>query len=116
MATTIPDRDWTALARTAAAGGFAAIALFAVLVFGVQWTPRSASELTFSLAALPFSLGLIGWATVLLSGNAIEGFSRQFNVSRTWNKEGGRDAMARLIAVGAGAMVGASLAGAPYGV
>lgn len=111
-----PTRDWTALAQTAIIGGVAAILLFAALVYALAWTPRSASELTFSLAALPFALGLIGWSTVLLSGNALEGFSREFNISQTWTKRGGRNAMARLIAVGAGGMVGASLAGAPYGV
>ncbi|MFB6072525.1 MAG: hypothetical protein ABEJ88_06110 [Halobacterium sp.] len=108
-------RDWGLLARAAGAGALAAAALFYALVFA-GWPPREASQLAFPLAALPFSVGLLGWSTVLMSGDALEGFSREFGVSESWTVESGRQAMALLVAFGLGGMVGAALAGAPYGV
>ena len=86
-------RDWNALARTALAGAVAAAALFgAFVIAGVP--PQRASELAFSLSGLPFSVGLIGWSTVLLSGDAIERFSRDLGMSERWTTSGGRRAMA----------------------
>lgn len=108
------SRNWALIARVAVGGGVAAATLFAVLVVA-GWRPRAASELAFSLSGLVFSVGLIGWSTVLLSGDAIEGFSRQVGVSRSWTAAGGRQAMAVLTMFGAGGMVGASLAAAPFG-
>nr|WP_276272237.1 hypothetical protein [Halomicroarcula sp. GDY20] len=80
------------------------------------WSPRDASELVFPLAALPFSLGLIGWSTVLLSGRAIETFSTELGISEGWTVEGGRQGTALLTLFGLGGMVGAAVAGAPFGV
>ncbi|WP_432277255.1 DUF7268 family protein [Halobacterium salinarum] len=67
-------------------------------------------------ATYPFAVGLMGWSGVLLSGDAVEGFSRELGASDTWTAESGRQAMALVIAFGAGGMVGAAIAGAPYGV
>jgi hypothetical protein len=108
-------RDWGLLARTSLGGAVAAATLFyALLVAG--WTPYRSSELAFSLAALVFALGLTAWSGVIMSGEALEGFSRQFGISDTWTAESGRQAMAFLIAFGGGGMVGAALAATPYGV
>jgi hypothetical protein len=109
-------RDWGLFVRAAGYGAAAAFALFYVLHLGVGVTPRQASEVTFPLAALPFSVGLIGWSGVLMSGDAIEGFSKELGISENWTAESGRQAMALLTAFGLGGMVGAAIAGAPYGV
>lgn len=109
-------RDWGLFARTAGYGALAAFALFYVLHLGVGVTPRQASRVAFPLAALPFSVGLLGWSSVLMSGDAIEGFSKELGISEGWTAESGRQAMALLIAFGLGGMVGAAVAGAPYGV
>ncbi|WP_232687031.1 DUF7268 family protein [Halobacterium zhouii] len=109
-------RDWGLFARAAAAGAVAAFALFYALVLFAAFTPRAASEIAFPLAALPFSLGLLGWPAVLMSGDALERFSTEIGVSEGWTAEGGRQAMALLTWFGAGGMVGAAVAGAPYGV
>ncbi|MCF2208551.1 hypothetical protein PNQ29_01130 [Halobacterium salinarum] len=109
-------RDWGLFARAAGYGAATAFALFYALHFGVGVRPRQASGVAFPLAALPFAVGLIGWSGVLLSGDAVEGFSRELGVSDTWTAESGRQAMALVIAFGAGGMAGAAIAGAPYGV
>lgn len=108
-------RDWGLLGRAALVGAVTAGALFYALLVG-GWTPYRSSELAFSLAALVFAVGLTAWSGVLLSGDALEGFSRQFGISETWTAESGRQAMALLIAYGAGGMVGAAVAASPYGV
>ncbi|MBV0924491.1 hypothetical protein KTS45_09795 [Halomicroarcula limicola] len=108
-------RDWRLLARAAGVGFAGAVLLFYALVaFGTS--PRDASELVFPLAALPFSLGLLGWSAVLLSGEAIETFSAELGVSESWTVESGRQGTALLVVFGLGGMVGAAVAGAPYGV
>jgi hypothetical protein len=109
-------RDWGLFVRAAGFGAAAAFALFYVLLLGFGAPPRTASEVAFPLAALPFSVGLLGWSGVLLSGDAIEDFSGEIGLSKGWTAESGRQAMALLIAFGLGGMVGAAVAGAPYGV
>jgi formate/nitrite transporter FocA (FNT family) len=108
-------RDWALLARAVLAGAVVAAALFYALLFG-GLTAYRASELAFSLAALVFALGLTAWSGVIMSGEALEGFSRQFGISDTWTAESGRQAMAFLIAFGGGGMVGTVLAAMPHGV
>jgi len=53
---------------------------------------------------------------VLLSGEAVENYSRELGLSEGWTVESGRQAMAVLVVFGLGGMVGAAVAGAPYGV
>jgi hypothetical protein len=108
-------RDWGVLGRAVLVGAIGAGALFYVLL-AAGFTPFRSSQVAFSLAALVFALGLTAWSGVLMSGEALEGFSRQFGISDTWTAESGRQAMALLIAFGAGGMVGAALAATPYGV
>ncbi len=117
MAAGVEDsgRDWGFLLRTFGVGFLVSGLLFYGLVAS-GWSPRDASELAFPLAALPFSVGLIGWSTVLMSGEALETFSAELGIGKGWTVEGGRQAMALVIAFGAGGMVGAAVAGAPYGV
>jgi hypothetical protein len=109
-------RDWGLFARAAGLGAALAFALFYVLHLGVGVPPRDASEVAFPLAALPFAVGLIGWSSVLMSGDAIETFSAELGLSENWTVGSGRQAMALLVVFGLGGMVGAALAGAPYGV
>lgn len=108
-------RDWRLFARTALFGAVSAAALFYALLAG-GWTPYRSSELAFSLLALVFAVGLTAWSGVIMSGEALEGFSRQFGISDTWTAESGRQAMALLVVFGAGGMVGAALAASLYGV
>lgn len=108
-------RDWGLLGRAALVGALAAGSLFYVLL-AAGFTPFRSSQVAFSLAALVFALGLTAWSGVLMSGEALEGFSRQFGISDTWTAESGRQAMALLVAFGAGGMLGAALAASPYGV
>lgn len=109
------DRDWRLLLGTTLLGALLGGILFLGLLAG-GWSAPRASELSFSLAGLPFSIGLIGWSTVLLSGNAMEGFSEELGLSRGWTAEGGREAMALLIAIGGGGMLGSALVASPFGV
>lgn len=108
-------RDWGLLARAALLGAITAAASFYALLVG-GWTPYRSSEIAFSLPALVFAVGLTSWSGVLMSGEALEGFSRQFGISDTWTAESGRQAMALLVAFGAGGMAGASVAASLYGV
>jgi hypothetical protein len=108
-------RNWRLLLGTTLIGVLLGGILFLGFLAG-GWSARSASELSFSLAGLPFSVGLIGWSTVLLSGNAMEGFSKELGLSSGWTAEGGRQAMALLIAIGGGGMLGSSIAASPFGV
>ena len=111
----VPDWDWGLLARAALVGAVGAATLFLVLVFGGR-TPQRASEIAFSLAALPFAIGLIGWSTAILSGGAIEGFTRTFDISEEWTAESGRRTMTLLVVAGLAGMVGSSVTAAVYGV
>jgi hypothetical protein len=110
----LPDWNWTLFARAAIVGAVGAATLFVVLVLGGR-TPFRASEIAFSLAALPFAIGLIGWSTAILSGNAIEGFTRTFDISDEWTAESGRRTMALLVVAGLTGMVSVSLVAAVYG-
>lgn len=110
-----PDKPWGLIARAAGIGAICAMLLFGLLL-ALDWTPRNASELVFSVAALVFSVGLIGWSTVLMAGEAMEGFSSELGLSEGWTVRSGRQAMALLVAGGGGGMVGAALAGSPFGV
>lgn len=115
--TTAPetDRNWRLLLGTTLLGALLGGVLFLGLLVG-GWSARRASELSFSIAGLPFSIGLIGWSTVLLSGNAMEGFSKELGLSSGWTAEGGRQAMALLIAIGGGGMLGSAIVASPFGV
>jgi hypothetical protein len=108
-------RDWRLLARTVGVGAVGAAVLFYVLL-AASVAPRRASELAFSLPALAFAVGLLGWSGVLLSGNAMEGFSEQFGISEGFTAASARQAMAILVAFGGGGMVGAAVAAYPFGV
>mgnify|MGYP006285779607 CR=1 FL=1 len=103
------SRDLGLLGRALVGGFLTATALFVALL-AIGWEALAADTLVFSLSALPFALGLVGWSTVLLSGNAIEGFSREFGISDSWTAAGSRQAMALLTAFGAGGMIGSSVA------
>ncbi|MFB6268940.1 MAG: hypothetical protein ABEH83_03290 [Halobacterium sp.] len=108
-------RDWRLLARAAGFGAALAAVLFYGLV-AVAVVPRRASEVAFSLPALAFAVGLLGWSGVVMSGDAMEGFSRELGISEGFSAAGARQAMAVLVAFGGGGMVGAAVAALPYGV
>jgi hypothetical protein len=107
--------DWGLLGRAVLAGTVAGATLFAILL-ALGWGSLQADTIVFSLSGLPFSIGLIGWSTVLISGNAIEGFSREFGISESFTVEGSRQAMALLTAFGAGGMIASSIAAMALGV
>lgn len=110
-----PNRDWRRLLEATLVGALLGGSLFLGFLLG-GWSARRASELSFSLSGLPFSIGLIGWSMILLSGNAMEGFSKELGLSEGWTVEGGRQAMALLIAIGGGGMLGSALIASPFGV
>lgn len=111
----MPDKPWGLIGRAVLVGALSAMVLFGLLLV-LDWSPRDASSTVFSLAALVFSVGLIGWSTVLMTGEAMERFSSDLGLSEGWTVRGGRQAMALLVAGGGGGMVGAAIAGSPFGV
>lgn len=108
-------RDYRLLARAGLYGALAASALFYVLVLA-SVGPYRASEVAFSLSALAFAFGLTGWSGVVMSGEAIEAFSKEFGITENWTAKSGRQAMALVTVFGLGGMIGAALAARPYGV
>lgn len=115
MSSSETERNWRLLGGTVLLGALLGGILFLALLAGGSQA-RRASEISFSLAGIPFSIGLIGWSTVLLSGNAMEDFSKELGLSRGWTVEGGRQAMSLLIAFGGGGMLGSALIASPFGV
>jgi hypothetical protein len=100
--------DWSrrlrVLARAALLGVVAGGALVAAFALAGH-TPREASTVGFSLAALVFGFGLTAWSATLLLGESLS--AAHDNLDRDWSAADTREAMAVLAVAGAAAMAGA---------
>lgn len=95
------------LVGSAAALGFLLVALAVpILVFAAQYDLRFVSAQVFSLAALCFGIGMLGWSGSILAGGGFEHAQRYLDTGTNWTEAGSRRAMARVGGVGAGGMVG----------
>jgi hypothetical protein len=66
-----------------------------------------ASEQVFSLAALVFGFGLLGWSGSAMFGRAVETTQEYMETGSNWTEADSRRAMARILGFGVGGMVGA---------
>lgn len=108
--------DW-ARPRVRLVGGAATVGLVlgSVAMVGLAlWTgdARAGESTVFALGALGLGFGLVGWSGSVLAGRGIEAMQRYMGTATGWTERDSRRAMARVTGVGAGAMVGASLAAA----
>ena len=69
-----------------------------------------ASEQVFSLAALVFGFGLLGWSGSAMMGRAVETMSQHLRSGSDWTEADSRRAMARILGFGLGAMAGVIVA------
>lgn len=88
-----------------AALGFCLFATGA-LVLATQYDLQTVSTQTFSLAALCFGFGILGWSGAVLAGNSVEAAQRHLDTGTNWTEADSRRAMARISGAGAGGMVG----------
>jgi hypothetical protein len=110
------DREYAetfaVLARAAAIGAAAGAVLVVALVLSGS-TPRSATALAFSLAALVLGFGVTVWSAVLLLGETLA--AAHDALDRDWSAADTRQAMAVLAVAGAAGMVGAVVVSAVLG-
>ena len=71
-------------------------------------TPAARSTV-FSLGALVFGFGTLGWSSSILFGTGIENAQRHLDTGIHWNEADSRRAMARIGSFGAGVMVAVPL-------
>lgn len=101
------------LAPRAQLVGRAALAGAVVSAFGVALVTifvgdaTFASEQVFSIAALIFGFGLLGWSGSAMMGRSIETAQEHLDTDSDWTEASSRRAMARITAFGIGGMVGA---------
>ncbi|MFC6836943.1 DUF7268 family protein [Halomarina ordinaria] len=86
-------------------GALATLALVSLLPFSV----REASTQAFALSALALGFGLLGWSGSVLLGRSVERAQRTLETGTDWTEADSRRAMARIVGVGAGGMVGVAL-------
>lgn len=77
-----------------------------VLLLVTQYDLRTVSTQTFSLAALCFGFGILGWSGAVLAGASVEAVQRHLDTGLNWTEADSRRAMARISGAGAGGMVG----------
>ncbi|MFP4590546.1 MAG: hypothetical protein ACLFMX_04050 [Halobacteriales archaeon] len=105
---------------SSALGRFAppAVALTVGLVVAAIATPvvgvvigdhRAASSTLFSLAALVLGVGVIGWSAAVYVEDGSTAMQELLGLGRAWRDGGGRRAMAVLVGLAAGAMVGVAV-------
>lgn len=75
-------------------------------VFATQYDPQFVSTQLFSIGALCFGFGLLGWSGSVLAGRSIETAQRHLDTGSNWTEAGSRRAMARICGFGFGVMVG----------
>lgn len=95
------------------------------LVFGVLTVPiviasgeslRYASQKVFAVGALVFGFALLGWSGSVFAGEAVENVQTYMDTNSEWSEADSRRAMTFLGGIGAGGMVGASLATVVLGI
>lgn len=104
-------RGWLAprvrLVGPAALAGLFVGILGVVVVTVVYDDVTLASEQVFSLAALVFGFGLLGWSGSAMFGRAVETTQEYMETGSEWTEESSRRAMARILGFGLGGMTGA---------
>lgn len=85
------------------------VALVGVLVV-VLSEPIEAVDTSFALGSLVLGLAVIGWSGSVLAGPGIETIQNYTGRGSNWTERDSRRAMARLVGLGAGGMLGAMLA------
>jgi hypothetical protein len=88
--------------------GLAAVGVLALVLYGE--TLQFASSKMFALGALVFGFSLLGWSGSVFAGKGIENFQKHLGGNADWTEADSRQAMVVLGSVGAGGMVGASVA------
>ena len=82
-----------------------------VLLAALAGVPaRDANGVVFPLGAMAFGFGMATWASALLYGTTLERGARKSKVSQDFSSERAADAMALLMVVGFGGMVGGTVA------
>ena len=71
---------------------------------------RFASSKVFAVGALVFGFSILGWSGSVFAGRGMESFQQYLGGRSDWSEADSRRAMTVLGSVGAGGMVGASLA------
>jgi hypothetical protein len=72
-------------------------------------TPPDAVAAGFALGAVALGFGVLGWSGSILAGPGIEAARDHLAVGGDWTAADSRRAMTRIVGVGLGAMVAASL-------
>lgn len=85
--------------------GFVLLSI-AVPILATQYDMRVVSTQAFSLAALCFGFGVLGWSGSILAGTSFEAAQRHLDTGMNWTEADSRRAMARIGGVGAGGMIG----------
>lgn len=107
-------REWVRprvrIVGLAAVIGFflSAFAVF-LLAIATQYDLRFVSTQTFSLAALCFGFGILGWSGSIFAGNGVENAQRYLDTGTNWSESDSRRAMARISGFGAGGMIGVTV-------
>jgi hypothetical protein len=93
---------------TAVAAGLL-VGLAATAGLSATRSTHAARSTVFSLGALVFGFGTLGWSSSILFGTGIENAQRHLDTGTDWNEADSRRAMARIGSFGAGVMVAVPL-------
>ena len=93
---------------TAVAAGLL-VGLAATAGLSATRSTHAARSTVFSLGALVFGFGTLGWSSSILFGTGIENAQRHLDTGTHWNEADSRRAMARIGSFGAGVMAAVPL-------
>jgi hypothetical protein len=93
---------------TAVAAGLL-VGLAATAGLSATRSTHAARSTVFSLGALVFGFGTLGWSSSIMFGTGIENAQRHLDTGTDWNEADSRRAMARIGSFGAGVMVAVPL-------
>lgn len=77
-----------------------------VVLFATQYGLVLVSTQVFSLGALCFGFGLLGWSGSVFAGSSVEHAQQYLDTETNWSEDDSRRAMARICGFGTGGMVG----------
>lgn len=97
------------VASGAIVGVVLGVALVGLFVFALG-DPVDAVETSFAFGSLILGLAVIGWSGSVLAGSGIETLQNHLGWGSDWTEHDSRRAMARLVGLGTGGMLGAMLA------
>lgn len=96
-------------------GVFAALAVVIVLLF-TQYSLTTVSTQLFSLGALCFGFGLLGWSGSVFAGSSVEHAQQHLDTGTNWSEDDSRRAMARISGFGGGGMLGVIVVSSIFGL